>query len=343
MRAIFPGDRDRWLAAAAAVLLLAVAVVLAVVTTAVPPAAGPAASSSASESLPAAASPPESTAPATPPGTPSDDPAGAPPAPAPPAPAPPAAPPAPVPAPPAPPNPAPPAVPPNPAPPPAPELPVPPAPAAPFPAALAGRDIEVIPGAGAAVALTFDAGANAAGLPGILQTLAAGGVRGTFFLTGNWASANPAGVSAIVAGGHRIGNHSMTHPGFTGLPDAAIGQQLRAAEQAILAAGGDPRPLFRFPLGDRDARTIATVNRVGYLPVRWTVDTLGWQGSSGGITARIVADRVMARLQPGEIVLMHVGSNPNDGTPLDADALPAIIDRIRQAGYGFTTLDALLG
>ena len=343
MRAIFPGDRDRWLAAAAAVLLLAVAVVLAVVTTAVPPAAGPAASSSASESLPAAASPPESTAPATPPGTPSDDPAGAPPAPAPPAPAPPAAPPAPVPAPPAPPNPAPPAVPPNPAPPPAPELPVPPAPAAPFPAALAGRDIEVIPGAGAAVALTFDAGANAAGLPGILQTLAAGGVRGTFFLTGNWASANPAGVSAIVAGGHRIGNHSMTHPGFTGLPDAAIGQQLRAAEQAILAAGGDPRPLFRFPLGDRDARTIATVNRVGYLPVRWTVDTLGWQGSSGGITARIVADRVMARLQPGEIVLMHVGSNPNDGTTLDADALPAIIDRIRQAGYGFTTLDALLG
>ena len=346
MRAIFPGDRDRWLAAAAAVLLLAVAVVLAVVTTAVPPAAGPAASSSAAESLPATASPPESTAPATPPGTPSDAPAGTPPAPAPPAapPAPAPAPPAPPnPAPPAPPNPAPPAVPPKPAPPPAPEPPVPPAPAAPFPAALAGRDIEVIPGAGAAVALTFDAGANAAGLPGILQTLAASGVRGTFFLTGNWASANPAGVSAIVAGGHRIGNHSMTHPGFTGLPDAAIGQQLRAAEQAILAAGGDPRPLFRFPLGDRDARTIATVNRLGYLPVRWTVDTLGWKGSSGGITARIVADRVMARLQPGEIVLMHVGSNPNDGTTLDADALPAIIDRIRQAGYGFTTLDALLG
>ena len=201
----------------------------------------------------------------------------------------------------------------------------------------------MIPGAGAVVALTFDAGANSAGLPSILQTLAATGVRGTFFLTGNWAAGNPAGVAAIVSGGHRVGNHSMTHPGFTGLPDAAIGDQLAGAEQAIRSGGGDPRPLFRFPFGERDTRTIATVNAYGYVPVRWTVDTLGWKGSSGGITAQIVADRVLARLQPGEIVLMHIGSNPDDGTTLDADALPGMIERIRQAGYGFTTLDALLG
>lgn len=218
-----------------------------------------------------------------------------------------------------------------------------PEPPASFPAALAGRDLEVIPGAGAVVALTFDAGANSAGLPSILQTLAASGVRGTFFLTGNWAAANPAGVAAIVAGGHRVGNHSMTHPGFTGLPDAAIGDELVRAQQAIQAGGADPRPLFRFPFGERDARTIAAVNAYGYLPVRWTVDTLGWKGSSGGITAQIVADRALAGLQPGEIVLLHIGSNPDDGTTLDADALPGMIERIRQAGYGFTTLDALLG
>ena len=319
--------RRRWLVAAAAVLLLAAAVVLAVMFSAVPPSTAPAASPTPplSPSLPATASPSDSPPGATPSDTPV--PTGTETVPARPAPAPPA--PAPVPPP----------------PPPAP-APVPPAPVpvpAPFPAALAGRDLEVIPGAGAVVALTFDAGANSAGLPSILQTLAATRVRGTFFLTGNWAAANPAGVAAIVAGGHRLGNHSMTHPGFTGLPDAAIGDQLAGAEQAIRAGGGDPRPLFRFPFGERDARTIATVNAYGYLPVRWTVDTLGWKGSSGGVTAQIVADRVLARLQPGEIVLMHIGSNPDDGTTLDADALPGMIERIRQAGYGFTSLDALLG
>ena len=219
----------------------------------------------------------------------------------------------------------------------------PPAPAAPFPAALRGADVEVIPGAGRVVALTFDAGANSAGLPSILRTLGNTGVRATFFLTGNWASANPAGVASIVAAGHRVGNHSMTHPGFTSLTDAQIAQQLSGAQAAIAAGGADSRPLFRFPFGERDARTIAVVNAQGYLPVRWTVDTLGWKGTSGGVTTQIVTDRALAGLQPGEIVLMHIGSNPDDGSTLDADALPQLINRIRQAGYGFTTLDALLG
>jgi peptidoglycan/xylan/chitin deacetylase (PgdA/CDA1 family) len=306
-------DQRRLVAVGTAIALVAAALVLALIFAGRPPAPGPAApattpghASSVTAGASASATPSEARMP---------DPSGSGPIePAPPAPA-----------------------------PPAPPAPAPPAPGAPFPAALAGRDLEVIPGAGPVVALTFDAGGNSAGLSRILQTLASTGVRGTFFLTGSWATSDPAGVAAIVAGGHRIGNHSMTHPGFTGLPDAAIGDQLTRAQQAIQAAGGDPRPLFRFPFGERDARTIATVNTLGYLPVRWTVDTLGWKGASGGITAQVVADRVLAQLRPGEIVLMHVGANPNDGTTLDADALGPIIARIQDAGYGFTALDALLG
>jgi len=218
----------------------------------------------------------------------------------------------------------------------------PPPPVAPFPLALAGQDIEVLPGASQVVALTFDAGANSAALPTILQVLADAGVPASFFLTGNWAAANPAGVSAIVAAGHRVGNHSMTHPGFSGLPDDGIAAEVQGAERAILAAGAAPTPFFRFPFGERDSRTIAAVNSLGYVPVRWTVDTLGWKGTSGGISAQLVADRVLAALRPGEIVLMHIGSNPADGSILDADALPQIIDRVRQAGYSFVTLDSLL-
>lgn len=225
----------------------------------------------------------------------------------------------------------------------APEEPAAPPLPAPFPESLRGQDLTVVPGAGRTVALTFDAGANAAGLPKILSALAAKGVAGTFFLTGNWAANNPQGVAQIVAAGHRVANHSMTHPGFTGLADDLIVQQVRGAEQTILAAGADPRPLFRFPFGERDARTIAAVNSLGYVAVRWTVDTLGWKGTSGGASVQAVIDRVQAGLQPGEIILMHIGSNPDDGTTLDADALPQVIDRIQAAGYGFITLDALLG
>ena len=97
------------------------------------------------------------------------------------------------------------------------------------------------------VALTFDAGGNASGLGSILGTLDAEGVPGTFFLTGRWADANPDAVAAIAAAGHRFGNHSVTHPAFTTLSDAAIRDEVLGAEASIQAAGGDPRPLFRFP------------------------------------------------------------------------------------------------
>jgi len=212
-----------------------------------------------------------------------------------------------------------------------------------FPAALAGLDIERIPTNRPVVALTFDAGANADGLPSILASLRATGVPATFFLTGRWATTFPAGVRQIAAAHYRIGNHSDTHPMMTSLPREAISAELTAARAKILAAGGtDPLPFFRFPFGDRDARTIEAVNRVGYVAVRWTVDTLGWQGTNGGMTRQAVMDRVLAAARPGCIVLMHLGSSPDDGTTLDADALPTIISALQARGYRFVTLDALL-
>lgn len=211
-----------------------------------------------------------------------------------------------------------------------------------LPGFLLGQDVTSIPGAGNRIALTFDGGANAAGLQAILSTLEQKQVRATFFLTGTWAAANPDGVARIAAAGHRLGNHSMTHPAFTQLTNPMIDDEIARAESAIVTAGGAPRPFFRFPFGDRDTRTINEVNNLGYVAVRWSVDSLGWKGTSGGMSRDAVAQRVLAALQPGGIVLMHIGSNPDDGSTLDADALPGLIEGIRAAGYGFVTLDALL-
>ena len=73
------------------------------------------------------------------------------------------------------------------------------------------------------------------------------------------------------------------------------------------------------------------------------MDSLGWQGTMGGSRdAAFVTQRVVAAATPGEIVLMHVGSNPNDHSTLDAAALPGVIAALRAQGYGFVTLDALL-
>ncbi|NUP48005.1 MAG: polysaccharide deacetylase family protein [Catenulispora sp.] len=210
-----------------------------------------------------------------------------------------------------------------------------------IPARLAGVDWDRIPTTRPVVALTFDAGANADAVPSILATLHRYGVTATFFLTGDFVRHFP-DVARQIAAGQRIGNHSVDHPYFTKLTGTQITAELTGARQQIQSTtGDDPRPLFRFPYGDRDTRTIAAVNAAGYVPVRWTVDTLGWEGTAGGITAQTVHDRALNALRPGEIVLMHCGSNPTDHSTLDADALGGVIQAIKDRGYGFVTLDAL--
>ena len=214
--------------------------------------------------------------------------------------------------------------------------------AAPVTGWLAGKDWSYIPTSQHVVALTFDAGANADAVPSILGTLERTHVAATFFLTGNFVRDFPASARAIAEAGYRIGDHTITHPHLTQKSDAAVQQEvLGAARQITAVTGKNPAPLFRFPYGDADGRVISIANSLGYVPVRWTVDTLGWKGASGHITPEIVTSRVLGALRPGEIVLMHVGSNPDDHSTLDADALPQLLSQLKARDYSFVTLDAL--
>ena len=202
----------------------------------------------------------------------------------------------------------------------------------PLTAARTGNHMTVLPTTAKVVALTFDAGANANGVSSILSTLEAEGVHATFFLTGEFTRDFPTQTRTIGVR-YPVGNHSDTHPHLPQLTDAQVRTQLQTTQTAIAnTARYDARPLFRFPFGDSDSRTLNLVNSLGYTSVNWTVDTLGWQGTSGGQSASTVVNRVLNTLRPGQIILMHVGSHPGDGSTLDADALPTIISELRARG-----------
>ena len=182
--------------------------------------------------------------------------------------------------------------------------PLPAASAATVPPGLAGRNWTAISINAKVVTLTFDAGANADGVPSILGTLARYHVPGTFFLTGNFVRDFPAAAKAIAAAGYRIGDHSVTHQCFIKdkLTDAQIRDQVLTAQSQIKSVtGADPWPWFCFPYGDYNQHTISVVNGAGFVPVGWTVDTLGWEGTSGGITTQTVLNRVLGSLQPGKV------------------------------------------
>jgi peptidoglycan/xylan/chitin deacetylase (PgdA/CDA1 family) len=186
------------------------------------------------------------------------------------------------------------------------------------------------------VALTFDGGGNADGARNVLAVLRRQHVAGTFFLTGHFVQSYPQLARAI---GRRylVANHTVDHVDMRRLSDAAATREVTRAELLIRnATGRDPRPYFRFPYGARDARTLGLVRRLGYVSIRWTVDTWGWMGRSQQTVAG-ARRRVLTHLIPGEIVLMHLGSS-RDHSTIDSNALPGIIRAVRARGYRFVTL-----
>src|SRR5438105_8613774 len=170
------------------------------------------------------------------------------------------------------------------------------------------REVERLPTYRKLVALTFDGGGDTAnGTARILKTLRRRRVPATFFLAGRWIRLHPRLTRAI---GRRypIGDHTYDHADQTGLTSGQIRADVRRGAWWIrIKTGRNPRPLFRFPYGARDQRTIAVVNSMGYASVRWSVDTWGWMGRSEGQSVGSVVRRVAGQLQPGTIVLMHLG------------------------------------
>jgi peptidoglycan/xylan/chitin deacetylase (PgdA/CDA1 family) len=201
-----------------------------------------------------------------------------------------------------------------------------------------GGEIERLQTSKKIIALTFDGGDNAGGAQRILATLGRRHVTATFFITGRWARRYPR-LARVIGVHYAVGNHTYSHAPLPALTSAAVRAEIIAGARWIRRETlREPRPLFRFPFGDRDSRTIGIVHALGYQSVRWSLDTWGWMGPSAGQSTATVVRRVSTRLRPGDILLMHLGS-ARDGSVLDAEALPAVIDTIERRDYHFVTLD----
>ena len=185
------------------------------------------------------------------------------------------------------------------------------------------------------VALTFDDGPQQNSTPQILDTLRDYNVDATFFVMGQKANALPDLVRREYAEGHSVQNHSYTHRDLTSLSETEVQRELADTNAAIEAAGL-PRPhRFRPPYGV----TNATVERVGQsLGLTQTLADVSpedWAGAS----ASTICSTVVQGVKPGSVVVLHDAS-ADDGVSVynTNDALPCIINTLRQDGYRFVTM-----
>jgi peptidoglycan-N-acetylglucosamine deacetylase len=79
----------------------------------------------------------------------------------------------------------------------------------------------------------------------LLDLLAAEAVRGTFFTTGEVGKNHPGAVAGIVAGGHELGCHGMTHRRFTAMDRKTAATEIR--EATVILRRFAPVTSFRAP------------------------------------------------------------------------------------------------
>ncbi len=185
------------------------------------------------------------------------------------------------------------------------------------------------------VALTFDDGGPEWRVNEILDVLKEAGVKGTFFLLGEWVRANPEAVRRMAAEGHELANHSYSHPRFSWLDAAAMRGEILAARAALReVAGRDGALFFRPPYGAYNGTLTSLLAELGYRAlVMWDVDSRDWSGLAAATIARQVTEEASA----GSVVLFHLHGAHT------AEALREIIPSLRAKGYGLTTVGGLFG
>ena len=156
-----------------------------------------------------------------------------------------------------------------------------------------------------AAALTFDDGPDPQATPAILDVLARHGARATFFMVGRRAAAHPDVVAAVRRAGHSIGIHGWSH---RALPDLSWADRSRELRHAIRTLAPTCR-LMRPPYGRQTAWTHLHARLLGQRVVAWSVDV----DDCSATDADDLAGRLMARVQPGDIVLPHDGLIDRDG------------------------------
>lgn len=101
------------------------------------------------------------------------------------------------------------------------------------------------------VNITIDDGPDPVWTPQVLQLLKDNGVKATFCMVGTQAQAHPDLVKEVVAAGHRLCDHAVSHDtAMDTKSEAYQSQQILDAERMITKASGGVRPqYYRAPGG----------------------------------------------------------------------------------------------
>ncbi|UCZ55241.1 delta-lactam-biosynthetic de-N-acetylase [Bacillus shivajii] len=184
--------------------------------------------------------------------------------------------------------------------------------------------------------LTFDNGYENGYTIKVLDVLKEKEVPAAFFVTGHYLDKERDLIERMVDEGHTIGNHSYHHPSLPKVSDERIEREIMSLQSLYEEiTGKDDMRYLRPPQGTFSERTLAKTAELGYINVFWSFAYMDWEVNKQK-GWKYAYDSIMKRVHPGAVLLLHSVSSDN------ADALPKVIDDLREQGYEFKSLDDLV-
>ncbi|MEI5098772.1 polysaccharide deacetylase family protein [Streptomyces sp. PmtG] len=180
------------------------------------------------------------------------------------------------------------------------------------------------------VNITIDDGPDPQWTPQVLDLLREYDVKATFCMVGTQAQAHPDLVKKVVAAGHRLCDHSVSHNTAMDKDSQAYqSRQILDAERMITKASGGVRPMYyRAPGGAFTPYSRKLAASRGMRPLGWNVDTKDFERP--GTDA--VVSTVQRELANGPTLLFHDAGGDRTQT---VEALRRILPWLKEQGYAF--------
>lgn len=176
------------------------------------------------------------------------------------------------------------------------------------------------------IILTFDQGYENGYTAEILDVLKEKNVTAIFFLTGDYAKSETELVNRMIAEGHMIGNHGMTHASLPMLSKEAAMEELSSLHEYVIEKYSYTMQYFRCPCGEYSEDALATAQSLGYKTLFWSGAHVDWLTDNQPDPAAAL-EKLTSQAHGGEILLLHSVSSTN------TQILGDLIDNLREKGF----------
>lgn len=185
------------------------------------------------------------------------------------------------------------------------------------------------------VYLTFDCGYENGYTAKILDTLKEHNIKACFFITGHYLNSSPELVRRMINEGHLVGNHTYSHKDFTKSTNEEIINDIIKLEKKYEEITNEKMAkIVRPPRGEYDEKSQKLLASNGYKSIFWSLAFVDWNKDTYNGN-HYSYNKVMSRIHPGAIILLHSVSKDNQ------EDLSDIIEGVINEGYVFSSINEL--